>query len=283
MISEGIDEAAVASIADVHSPECFSQRGHHSTVTAQVANSLRECQAFKARPDCQAEPMCQGSSETAQLSQLSQSPLCRRAGEYFLYGFKGALRAGLPVAAGLRTAPRAEGTGPAAAQLPGRTGRCQGRGVSPRAGAAHRLRPSGPQRRRLTHQTQPGRRDQDHTDLRRCPPRKPARKSHPPGAPALSRGRSPSRSYVLAALRALHLDADLPRLDRRLSGGWLRPGRCLRRTSVAPRPGLHQMVIVTPSTRSTAHSRHDFLKREEQIGARTRRFASDELANLGRI
>ena len=119
----------------------------------------------------------------------------------------------------------------------------------------------------------------------------PARSARPgePSSSARDRAtepRSPSRSYVLAALRALHLDADLPRLDRRLSGGWLRPGRCLRRTSVALRPGLHQMVIVTPSTRSTAHSRHDFLKREERIGAigaRTRRFASDELANLGRI
>ena len=51
-------------------------------------------------------------------------------------------------------------------------------------------------------------------------------------------------------------------------------------------PGLYQMVIVTPSTRSTAHSRHDFLKREERIGAIgacTRRFASDELANLERL
>ena len=44
---------------------------------------------------------------------------------------------------------------------------------------------------------------------------------------------------------------------------------CTRRrsTSVTLQPGLHQVAIVTPSTRSTAHSRHDILKREERIGA----------------
>jgi hypothetical protein len=44
------------------------------------------------------------------------------------------------------------------------------------------LGPGGPQRRRRTHRTQRGRRHQDHAGLRRCPPRKLARKPHPPGA-----------------------------------------------------------------------------------------------------
>jgi hypothetical protein len=39
-----------------------------------------------------------------------------------------------------------------------------------------------------------------------------------PGEPNAAQ-RSQSRSYVLAALRALHLDSDLPRQDRRLAGG----------------------------------------------------------------
>ena len=121
-----------------------------------------------------------------------------------------------PVAADPRTAPRAEGPGPAAAQLPGRTGGYQGRGLSPRVGAAHRLRPSGPQRRRLTPQTQPGRRGQDHADLRRCPPHELARKSHPPGTPVSNRARSRSR----ARRRRVARNAAKLRAGGGCRGGW---------------------------------------------------------------
>jgi hypothetical protein len=49
-------------------------------------------------------------------------------------------------------------------------------------------------------------------------PAKPTRRSSRAGQPNAAQ-RSQSRSYVLAALRALHRDSDLPRQDRRLAGG----------------------------------------------------------------
>ena len=135
-----------------------------------------------------------------------------------------------PIAADPRTAVRAEDTGPAAAQLARPHGRMTEQGI-PAARRTPRtaLGPGGPQRPRLTHRTQPGRHDQDHTDLRQCPPRELARKSHPPGAPVSNRARPRSRARRRRVARdgaSATLDRDLPRITQRLSEGSPRPGRC---------------------------------------------------------
>ena len=149
------------------------------------------------------------------------APVRSRHGEEFLhYLFKGALRAPGPSrrrpadgAARRRHRPGRGAAGPSA-RADARAGIPAERRAPPTA-----LGPDGPQRRRRANRTQPGRRDQDHTDLR------PTRRTSWRGSCILpapqcrtaqdhAQGRAEGASHAMA--QGATLDRALPRITRRL-------------------------------------------------------------------